>query len=192
MKRIHIIAIIVIILGLILMAFIYFNSDKQSGEQNNPLASFMEYKNECKIFDAQDGEPRIYENKLLDFSFSYPEDSLVCEREVKRYAEDNISPEMEITVWSKTMFINNKVSSPKLIVYINNPDSLLLSTSEILDSEEIEISGIKTYKKLKKSNLCMVEDCPTFTSVNFQYQDNDIEIQSWIDSQSILDSFKFN
>jgi hypothetical protein len=195
MKMIYIITIIAIIVSLIFVIFFHSESDKLSGEQNNILTSFLQYKNECKIFNAEDGEPRIYENELLNFSFVYPEDSLVCEREVKNSFDshnDDTMLIMEIAVWSKASFMNNVPSSPELIVHINNPDLSLLPASEIISSEQIEISGIKTDKKLQKSSFCTTEDCPTFTSINLVHQGNNIEIQSWVDSQSILDSFKLN
>lgn len=190
MKKLYIIAVLII--SLVFLIFFYFGFNKSSDEKNASMNLFEHYKSECKIFDAEDNESRIYKNELFGFSFTYPENSLICERGVKNHAEDNVKPEMEIAIWSKTNFFNNKMSSPELIVYINNPDLSLLPASEIISSEQIEISGIKTDKKLQKSSFCTTEDCPTFTSINLVHQGNNIEIQSWVDSQSILDSFKLN
>lgn len=192
MRKTSVPIIILIILSLVIL---YFKYGKSLDQQNIPDIVFSQYKNECKIFNAEDGEPRIYENELLNFSFVYPEDSLVCEREVKNSFDshnDDTMLIMEIAVWSKASFMNNVPSSPELIVHINNPDLSLLPASEIISSEQIEISGIKTDKKLQKSSFCTTEDCPTFTSINLVHQGNNIEIQSWVDSQSILDSFKLN
>jgi len=195
MKKNHIIISMVIISGLILVTFFHFKYSRLSNQQDILINTFSQYKSECKIFDAEDGESRIYKSNLFNFSFTYPEGSLVCERQVENNFdsyEDDTRLMMEIAVWSKANFFSDGASLPDLILHINNIHLPSLPASEILHSEEIDISGITTYKKLQKSSLCTTNDCPTFISISLIHEGNNIEIQSWTDSKDILDSFRLN
>jgi hypothetical protein len=191
MKKISIIISIAIISVFILWGLNYLNSDKSSNEQNLAEDLFLQYKDECKIFDNGIAESRIYKNELLDFSFIYPEDTLVCERTVKRYYEDNHYPEMEITLWPKTVFLNNEAGSPELVIHINNPDSILNFSQNTTSGEEIYIDGVKAYKRVQKSDLCVTKDCPEYTTISFDYLENNLEIQVWTDLQNVINSFRF-
>lgn len=189
--------IIVLVIFCTIITIISICTFRKESEKGRQLDFFSAYKQQCD-FSGMSEETRLYANKIYGFSFTYPQDYVVCEIKPSDSSEE-YGVHTNLHVMPKKLF---ESIDYEYVTKHNNTDSLLIEISgptapqipkveikQILPSRKID--GIEATIGVANLLQCKKASCPRVVVTRFTRDTISYEFGAVQPFDEVMSTFKF-